>query len=46
VTFDRKLRLLGVRVGSLVRSGDEVPYPLPKPSRVAEAASPLFEDAE
>ena len=46
VIFDRKLRLLGVRVGSLVRSGDADAYPPPKPSRVAEAASPLFEDAD
>jgi DNA polymerase-4 len=46
VVFDRKLRLLGVRVGSLVRSGEEATYPLPKASRVAETASPLFEDSD
>ena len=46
VNFDRKLRLLGVRVGSLVRPGDLDAYPPPKPSRAAEATSPLFEDAD
>jgi DNA polymerase-4 len=45
VTFDRKLRLLGVRVGSLVRPGEQA-FPLPRPSRAAEAAPPLFDDSE
>ena len=46
VNFDRRLRLLGVRVGSLVRFGEEDTYPLPRPSRVAEPASPLFDAAD
>jgi DNA polymerase IV len=46
VVFDRKLRLLGVRVGTLVRPGDEEAFPQPKPSRAAEEASPLFDDLE
>ena len=41
VTFDRKLRLLGVRVGSLVVPGEEEP----RLQGAAEAA-PLFGDAE
>lgn len=45
VTFDRRLRLLGVRVGSLVRPGEEIVFPLPVPHRAAEAM-PLFQDAD
>jgi DNA polymerase IV len=41
VVFDRKLRLLGVRVGTLVRAGEEPVYPAPRPSQAAEAV-PLF----
>jgi len=44
VTFDRRLRLLGVRVGGLVRSGEEE-YPAPRPDRAAEAPG-LFDDPE
>jgi DNA polymerase IV len=46
VVFDRRLRLLGVRVGSLVRPGAEAAYPLPRPGRVAETVTPLFEDSD
>jgi DNA polymerase-4 len=42
VVFDRKLRLLGVRVGALERPDL---YPLPRPSRVAEAPL-LFDDQD
>jgi len=45
VSFDRNVRLLGVRVGSLVHPGDEQAYPPSRPSRVAEA-TPLFSDLE
>jgi DNA polymerase-4 len=50
VVFDRKIRLLGVRVGTLVRPGEEEAYPAHRPSRVAsrvaESASPLFDDSD
>jgi len=46
VTFDRKLRLLGVRAGSLVHSGEEEVYEPPRPDRVAEQAPPLFEEGD
>jgi DNA polymerase-4 len=42
VSFDRKLRLLGVRVGSLVRPGAEDAFPLPGSAGTEISASPLF----
>jgi DNA polymerase IV len=42
VKLDRKLRLLGIRVASLVSEEDR--YPAPKPSRAAEPTAPLFQD--
>lgn len=46
VTFDRKLRLLGVRVGSLVRPGEEDFFEAHPADRVAESAPPLFADLD
>ena len=44
VTLDRRLRLLGIRVGSLVPVSDqeEAAFPQATPSRVAEPQTPLF----
>ena len=45
VNFDRKLRLLGIRAGSLVKACD---YTLstPEDSRAAEPSTALFADLE
>lgn len=45
VTFDRKLRLLGIRAGSLVKACDYTLSP-PEDSRAAEPSAVLFADLE
>jgi len=45
VTLDRKLRLLGIRAGSLVKEGEYLP-PRPDLERVADPSLGLFTDLE
>ena len=45
VTFDRKLRLLGIRAGSLVKACDYAPS-APEDIRAAEPSAALFADLE
>lgn len=45
VTFDRKLRLMGIRASSLVKAC-EYTLSAPEPSRAAEPAAALFQDLD